>query len=663
MEGLNLDDFKNYNFLSGLRFSPNGENAAFILSKMDLDDNKYSSNIYIMDKDKKTRRLTGLNEESSFIWKDDERILFPAIRDKKDKEIKEKKHALTIYYEINIHGGEGVPSFELPFNVSSLKILDDDKIIFTSFMNPKMDEYHKKTKEEREKIIKEIEDNKDHEILDEIPYWSNGMGYTNKGRNRLFIYDKSKDEYTAITDVFTNVSSFVINEDKTKVAIITSSYMDKASVKSDLYLYNIEDDNLEKISPFEDFSYGYCEFLNNKIIFAGSQGKNYGLNENPHIYITSLDGENYNKLSNEYFDYSLNNSLNSDCKYGATRGALVSGDYVYFTTTERHHSYINRIDMDGNMEKLTIDNGSIDGFDVYGDKIYFIGQRGLDLQEIYCLKDKEETKITNFNKWLKENRRQIKPEELTVNTDSQIHGWVLKPLDFDEDKKYPAILNIHGGPKTVFGDIYNHEMQYWANQGYFVFYCNPRGSDGKGNEFADIRGKYGTIDYDDIKEFTNRVLEKYPQIDSDRLGVTGGSYGGFMTNWIIGHSNRFKAAASQRSISNWFSFFGTSDIGYFFTNDQIATDPWEDYEKIWESSPMKYANRVTTPTLFIHSEEDYRCWYPEGLQMFTALKYHGVDSRLCMFRGENHELSRSGKPKNRVKRLEEITDWFDKYLK
>lgn len=630
---------------------------------MDLDDNKYNSNIYIMDKDEKTRRLTGLNEESSFIWKDDETILFPAIRDKKDKERKEKKEPLTVYYEINIHGGEGVPSFELPFNVSSLKILDEDKVIFTSFMDAKMDEYHKKTKDDREKILKEIEDNKGHEILDEIPYWSNGLGYTNKSRNRLFIYDKIKDEYLSITDVFTNVQNFAINEDKSKVAIITSSYMDKSSIKSELYLYHVENDRLEKISPIDDFSYGYCEFLNNKIIFAGSQGENYGLNENPHIFITSLDGENYNKLSHEYFDYSLNNSLNSDCKYGATRGALVSGDYIYFTTTERHHSYINRIDMDGNMDKLTIDNGSIDGFDVYEDKIYFIGQRGLDLQEIYSLKDKEETKITNLNKWLKENRKQISPELLTVNTESQIHGWVLKPLDFDEDKKYPAILNIHGGPKTVFGEIYNHEMQFWANEGYFVFYCNPRGSDGKGNEFADIRGQYGTIDYDDIKEFTNRVLEKYPEIDSDRLGVTGGSYGGFMTNWIIGHSNRFKAAASQRSISNWFSFFGTTDIGYFFTNDQIATDPWEDYEKIWESSPMKYANRVTTPTLFIHSEEDYRCWYPEGLQMFTALKYHGVESRLCMFRGENHELSRSGKPKNRVKRLEEITDWFNKYLK
>ena len=663
MEKLKLDDFKNYNFLSGLKFSPNGENIAFVLSKMDLDENKYNSNIYIMDRDEKTQRLTGLNEENSFIWKDDDTILFPALRNKKDKERKEKGEPLTVYYEINIQGGEGIPSFELPFNVSDIKILGKDKFVFTAYVDMKMEGFHTKTKDERDRLLKEIEDNKDHEILDEIPYWSNGTGYTNKKRNKLFIYDKNKDDYVSITDIFTNVQHYVVNEDKTKIAIITSSYMDKLDLKNDLYIYDVQGNNLEKISPIDDFSYSYCEFLDNKIVFIGSKGKEYGLNENPHIFISSLDGENYNKLTDEYFDYSLHNSVNSDCTYGGTIGTLVSADYVYFTTTQRHNSYINRIDMDGNIERLTSDNGTIDGFHVFEDQIYFIGQRGLELQEIYSLKDDEERKITNFNKWVKENIEQVTPEPLTVNTETQIHGWVLKPLDFEEDKKYPAILNIHGGPKTAFGEIYHHEMQFWANEGYFVFYCNPRGSDGKGNEFADIRGKYGTIDYDDIKEFTKQVLNKYPQIDGDRLGVTGGSYGGFMTNWIIGHSNRFKAAASQRSISNWFSFFGTSDIGYFFADDQIATDPWKDYEKIWESSPMKYADKVTTPTLFIHSEEDYRCWYPEALQMFTALKYHGVESRLCMFRGENHELSRSGKPKNRVKRLQEITDWFNKYLK
>ena len=239
----------------------------------------------------------------------------------------------------------------------------------------------------------------------------------------------------------------------------------------------------------------------------------------------------------------------------------------------------------------------------------------------------------------------------------------MKPVDFDENKKYPGILNIHGGPKTVYGAVYFHEMQYWTNEGYAVFFCNPRGSDGRGNAFSDIRGKFGDIDYKDIMKFTDLVLAKYPFIDENKLGVTGGSYGGFMTNWIIGQTDRFKAAASQRSISNWISKFNTTDIGYYFVEDQQAATPWNDMQKLWDQSPLKFADKVKTPTLFIHSEEDYRCWMAEGLQMYTALKYHGVESRFCLFRGENHELSRSGKPKHRIRRLKEITEWFDRYLK
>ena len=133
--------------------------------------------------------------------------------------------------------------------------------------------------------------------------------------------------------------------------------------------------------------------------------------------------------------------------------------------------------------------------------------------------------------------------------------------------------------------------------------------------------------------------------------------------WIIGHTDRFKCAASQRSISNWISKFGTTDIGYYFNADQNQATPWINHDKLWWHSPLKYADKAKTPTLFIHSEEDYRCWLAEGLQMFTALKYHGIEARLCMFRGENHELSRSGKPKHRIRRLTEITNWFEKYLK
>ena len=306
----------------------------------------------------------------------------------------------------------------------------------------------------------------------------------------------------------------------------------------------------------------------------------------------------------------------------------------------------------------------MDCFDLCDEALIFIGLRGAKLQEIYTYEKGVEIQRTRFNEKIAETKTILQPERLEFENDNiTMEGFVLKPVDYDENKRYPGILDIHGGPKTVYGEVFYHEMQVWANEGYFVFFCNPRGSDGRGDEFADIRGKYGTIDYQDLMKFTDLVLEKYPQIDKGRIGVTGGSYGGFMTNWLIGHTDRFQCAVSQRSISNWISKFGTTDIGYYFNADQIQSTPWDNMEKMWFHSPLKYADRAVTPTLFLHSEEDYRCWLAEGLQMFTALKYHGVDARFCLFRGENHELSRSGKPRHRVRRLEEMTNWFETYLK
>ena len=290
------------------------------------------------------------------------------------------------------------------------------------------------------------------------------------------------------------------------------------------------------------------------------------------------------------------------------------------------------------------------------------------MQELYrCREDGSgEQQLTHFNDEFLASRT-VAPLHYLPFTDSdgvQLDGWVIEPVGYDPSKRYPAILDVHGGPKTVYGEVFFHEMQLWASEGYFVFFCNPRGGDGRGNEFADIRGKrYGVWDYNDLMEFTDHVLQSYPQIDPARVGMTGGSYGGFMANWIVGHTDRFAAVASQRSIANFISKCLTTDIGYYHNLCAVQSDPWNSPEEMWNRSPLKYADKCTTPTLFIQSDEDYRCWMADALQMFTALRMHGVPTRVCLFHGENHELSRNGKPKHRVRRLKEITRWFDRYLK
>ena len=362
--------------------------------------------------------------------------------------------------------------------------------------------------------------------------------------------------------------------------------------------------------------------------------------------------------------HSLGNSLGSDARLGASPSYLTYQNKLYIVSTVDDHNELFELDLNGNYQSIYKMNGSIDGLVLVNQSFYIIGLYQQKLQEIYKLdlKDQKLTPITSVNRKNLRNVYIAKPKSIVYKDSShEVKGFILYPKDYDKTKKYPAILDIHGGPKTVYGSVYYHEMQVWANKGYFVLYANPRGSDGKGNEFADIRGKYGTIDYQDLMNFTDLVLKKTKAIDPNQLFVTGGSYGGFMTNWIVGHTDRFKAAATQRSISNWLSFHGTSDIGYYFSKDQTDGHPNVDTDKLWEQSPMKYALNIKTPLLFIHSDEDYRCPIEQAMQLYTILKEKGLPSKFVWFKGENHELSRGGKPQARLKRLREITDWFENY--
>jgi dipeptidyl aminopeptidase/acylaminoacyl peptidase len=208
-------------------------------------------------------------------------------------------------------------------------------------------------------------------------------------------------------------------------------------------------------------------------------------------------------------------------------------------------------------------------------------------------------------------------------------------------------------------------MQLMASNGYGVIYCNPRGSVGYGGEFADLRGKYYTVDYDGIMEFLDEALLCCDWIDENRLAVTGCSYGGMMTNWAITHTDRFKAAVSDCCCVNEIADYFLSDIGFSFGEDVHGATLWDEgaASRMWETSPIKYAPNVTTPTLFIHGADDFRCSAEQSLQMFAALKYHGVDTRAVIFKEEKHALAFEGKPAGRVRRFEEILAWFDKYLR
>jgi dipeptidyl aminopeptidase/acylaminoacyl peptidase len=241
-----------------------------------------------------------------------------------------------------------------------------------------------------------------------------------------------------------------------------------------------------------------------------------------------------------------------------------------------------------------------------------------------------------------------------------VEGWLMKPRGFDAAKKWPLVLEIHGGPHSTYGNGFFHEFQVLTGRGYGVLYTNPRGSHAYGEKFSTACvGDWGGKDYEDLMAGVDHALAS-GWVDEKRLYVTGGSYGGFMTNWIVGHTTRFRAAATQRSISNNISAFGTSDIGWHFWEHEMGdATPWRNAERLIERSPLTYVPKVKTPILILHAERDLRCPIEQAEQFFIALRLHGVEATFVRFPEDNHDLTRGGKPRNRVEHARRIADWFD----
>lgn len=647
MKEITIDLMHQYSYLSSLQLTSDETKGVFIETKVKDDKSDYRQSLYKIDTETK---------QVSLIKEYDYKVRIKVVGNKLYEltNNKDKKTVHTKICELDFNNGEVLSEFELPLAVSQFKDINDDYYLMQASITLNYPNYHHKTYEEQLVIEEEKKANEDYVIFDEYPFFFNGAGIINKDRNTLFLVDKKTLKIIDFIPYTLDVESFDFREDT-----IIYSGVDFTDVKwlwSFIWSYNIK--TKETTCIYDDKMQISRVFYNkDEIHVLGTFGKEFGAIESPKLYVLN-DGKM--NLSCEC-EYSMYNSVGTDCRYGAYKNYLKHKETSYFITTKEEKSVILKYE-NNQLETCVEWDGTCDDFVVTDKGIYVIGMKDGLLQEVYYV-DHDIHTLSSFNKFVEEQYYIAKANKLTVNKELPVDGWVLYPKDFDENKTYPAILDIHGGPKCAYGTIFYHEMQVWASQGYFVMYCNPRGSDGKGNVFADLRGNMGTIDYEDIMDFVDEVLNHYPMIDKERLAVTGGSYGGYMTNWIIGHTTRFKAAAAQRSISNRLSKMMSSDYGVDLVFEQEFKDIYNCASELWDISPLKYVNNAVTPTLFIHSTNDYRCPISEAIQMYTALKCRGVETKIVGFIGENHELSRNGKPLHRIRRLTEITDWINKYCK
>jgi dipeptidyl aminopeptidase/acylaminoacyl peptidase len=341
---------------------------------------------------------------------------------------------------------------------------------------------------------------------------------------------------------------------------------------------------------------------------------------------------------------------------------------IVFTALSEGNIEIYRITLaDGQIEKILAGDMHVESFDLSDAGIAYTVSTPDNPSELFWNNSSLDApaQMTHVNQEFLDSVIVQETHEMrwTSPSGTEIQGWYLLPVDYEEGKQYPLAFNIHGGPHVMWGPSMKsmwHEWQFNAARGYVVFYANPRGADGYGEDFQmSLHGAWGDVAYEDLMTGIDFLLEK-GFVDPDRMAVTGGSYGGYMTTWIISHTDRFVAAAALRGVYNLLGFPGTTDIPSFIATE-FGVEPWEDPMFLWKHSPLAYAHQIKTPLLLIHSENDYRVPIAEGEQMFAFVRRTGGTVKLIRYPREGHELSRSGEPEHRVSSLIHIIAWFDRY--
>ena len=637
MRRISCETFLELRCLSGIAVSPDGRHAAYTAQTPDLAGNGYLAELRLLSlEDGSDRRLAGPGKALSYAWMDERTLVYPAAGVEG-----------TDYMALPIDGGEAAVLFSVPFKAGKALPLGGGRFAFTA------------------PYAMRGEPDPGFDVLEDVPFWSNGAGFTAGKRTQLYVYGPDTG-ITQLTEPPFNVAGFTVSDGR--ILYTGSRFTDVQTLRHGVYVW----DGGESRCLLEQDRYivKLFDIWRDRAVLCLTDGLSYGNGENGDFFTIPLSGGEPELLLRRS-DRCVGSTVGTDCRLGAGSAWRVDGGTLYSVSTVERSSRIESLDLATGEVRVLAGEGSVEFLDAAAGRLVYLAFRGMRPGELYTLENGAEKRLTHANDALIDSLELSVPEpiEAVTGVPVPVQGWVMKPVGYEPGRKYPAILSIHGGPRLSYGGVFFHELQLWAAEGYFVLFCNPRGSEGRGNEFADIRGRFGSIDYEDIMGFADTALELYPDIDPARLGVCGGSYGGFMTNWIIGHTGRFAAACAMRSISNFVSSISTCDKGYLFLLEHMGVKPWENGGNMWEGSdilwdksPLKYVKNVTTPTLFIHSNTDFRCYMDEALQMFVSLKQMGVPSKVVLIHNEGHELNRGGRPANRVIRLNALCEWFDKYL-
>lgn len=661
MRPIEIDTFQKMAGLGQITISDDTKCVAFLRTHIESNLNGYAKTLGIYDTNQERIRWFPDISADGIYWRNEDELIYFKSHKQNDIEFH------TEFWCYHIRKNEKFFLCRIPFQeVSIFGKTGDGIFLIKATVNQRN---HLRLeglspKEREAELDRMLDENSRFTIYDEYPYYWNGRGIINGMRTSVYRLNIETGDATPVFPVGFQIENAVYSKEDGIIAATGFGNQRVRMYKEALMVAREDGKEWRKLVDQEIFRIERLAVWNHRIVMTVNMEKKGSGQHTPTklVWVHLEDGSVSDVIPEPFF---IGNPVLSDVCPGYGQDFLPWGEWLYYIQGDEESSYLMRMNLSGKRERVTEEQGSVFCFDVKEDTVYFIAALGAGFQELYTVKGCGIQRISELNTWIA-NEYDILPLEsvnFLCDENIEIHGFVIKPAGFDPSKKYPLILDIHGGPGMAYGTGFMHEMQYWAAQGYFVAFCNPRGSASRGAAFFNIFGRFGTKDYDDLMKFTDVVLEKYKEIDPAKIGVTGGSYGGYATNWIIGHTDRFAAAASQRSISNMLTMDGASHCAGYLCEEWTHATGWTDIEQVWKLAPLAYAKNVKTPTLFLQSDEDYICPVIEAQQMFTAVIQNGVEAKMVIFKGENHALSRNGRPKNRIKRIQEITDWMDRFLK
>ncbi len=659
---ITAEDLYTMKLISDCRISPDGTHVIFSVQRVDKDTEKKYADLWIVPTNGgSARQFThGDYADTHPRWSPNgSEIAFLSNREDEDQ---------PQIYIIPFSGGEAEKLTDLKGEYETFEWSPDGKKIAFQFRK-KDKEAIEREKDEQKKKLGVVSRH-----ITRVFYKEDGRGYLPKERWHLWTVDTGTGETQQLTDseIYDEVEPSWSPDDKKIVCCSNRSEnpdLDPDAI--DIYVISSEGGELEKIeAPVGPKNNPRFSPNGKWIAYFGYEEKNVPW-KLTRVWAVPAEGGEARNLTAQY-DFHVSSWVINDLP-GAPEmmPPTWSSDSqkIHFQVAHHGSTVLKSVTLDGSVDNVIDDTGVVGSYTLDDDasRLAYFHADMKDPGQIWVreMDSENSRRLTAINGQLLNSLDLGEVEEVWFEgaDGNKLQGWILTPPGFDDTKTYPSIFEIHGGPRVQYGHFFMHEFYYLAAQGYVVYFCNPRGGQGYGEEHAkSIWNNWGTVDYEDLMAWTDYIAQK-PYIDTERMGVTGGSYGGYMTNWIIGHTDRFEAAVTQRSVSNLISMWGSSDFNWAFQNEFGKNPPWENLDNYWQQSPMKYIGNATTPTLVIHSENDLRCAIEQGEQAFIALKILGVDTEMVRFPDEPHGLSRGGRTDRRIERLKHIQRWFDRYLK